>query len=221
MKEGVYVFRLTVADNKGDIGTGTVQITVNASLEIVSNPNIAPKANAGNDTTIIAPVDSVTLNGSGTDVDGSVVGYIWNQISGPSVSTISSGNTAIANISNLIEGTYAFELTVTDNSGAKGKDTVSVTVASGRLGRESEIIKVYPNPVSDIATIEINAGKVNAYLVIFITDMSGKTVFRKDMVTISALTKEQINMQTFVKGTYMITILIDGKDKKSFKVVKL
>ncbi len=221
LKEGVYVFRLTVADNKGDIGTGTVQITVNASLETVSNPNIAPKANAGNDTTIIAPIDSVTLNGSGTDVDGSIVGYLWNQISGPSVSTISSGNTAIANISNLIEGTYAFELTVTDNSGAKGKDTVSVTVASGRLGRESEIIKVYPNPVSDIATIEINAGKVNAYLVIFITDMSGKTVFRKDMVTVSALTKEQINMQTFVKGTYMITILIDGKDKQSFKVVKL
>ena len=152
-----------------------MQITVNASLEIVSNPNIAPKANAGNDTTIIAPVDSVTLNGSGTDVDGSIVGYLWNQISGPSVSTISSGNTAIANISNLIEGTYAFELTVTDNSGAKGKDTVSVTVASGRLGRESEIIKVYPNPVSSSATIEYVLVD-RSHVSIDIFDLSGKLI---------------------------------------------
>jgi hypothetical protein len=220
--EGVYKFQLTVTDNKGNVSTGTVQVTVNSGIATtVSNTNIAPKANAGNDTTILAPSDSVTLNGSGTDLDGSIVGYLWKQISGPSSATFSSNNTATTDVSKLVEGTYEFELTVMDDKGLSGKDTVNVTVALGRLAPDPNYVKIYPNPVSDLATIEINTGKVNADLVILVTDMSGKSIFRKEIVTSTSVTKEQINMGTFVKGTYVITVLIDGQDQQSFKVVKL
>src|SRR5690606_29354359 len=49
-------------------------------------------------------------------------------ISGPSSSTISTSTTASTGISALIEGSYKYQLTVTDNSGAIAKDTVQVTV---------------------------------------------------------------------------------------------
>ena len=220
--QGVYQFELKVTDNKGAIGKDTVQIILNAPLTTnISYPNIAPVVNAGSDTTIVAPANSVTLFGSGTDVDGSVIGYLWKQISGPSESAISSGNTATTNVSNLIEGTYAFELTVTDNAGAKAKDTVMVTVALGRYGRETNILKVYPNPTNDIAILEINTGKTNTNLMIVITDILGKTVYQNEFVSAENDVKEAINMSNLIKGTYVITVFFDGMMKQSIKVVRL
>jgi len=90
--------------------------------------NQAPVANAGTNKTIDLPTDTVTLVGFGTDADGAVVGYLWNKLSGPSSVTIASPNTVSTLISNLSEGTYVFQLTVTDNQGATGNDTVSITV---------------------------------------------------------------------------------------------
>ena len=58
----------------------------------VSGPlqNIPPVANAGVDNTITLPANSVTLSGSGTDADGTVVSYSWAKISGPAGGNISS-----------------------------------------------------------------------------------------------------------------------------------
>ncbi|HEY5370531.1 MAG TPA: T9SS type A sorting domain-containing protein [Hanamia sp.] len=220
--EGIYQFQLTVTDNNGDVGTATTQVTVNkaATTDLVA-PNKAPVAKAGNDTTIVYPDDSVTLNGTGNDADGNVVGYFWNQLSGPSVSTILSNNTAVTNITNLVEGTYEFELTVTDTKGLTGKDTVSVTVASGRFAREDNSLKVYPNPVHDIATIEINSGKSNTKLTIVITDMRGETVYKQELVSSLSDTKLQIDMSNLKKGVYVITVFFDDINKKSVKVLRM
>ena len=75
--QGVYQFQLKVTDNNGAIGTDIIQITVNAAA------NISPTANAGLDKTIILPTNSVSLAGSGTDADGTVVSYLWTKIFGP------------------------------------------------------------------------------------------------------------------------------------------
>ncbi len=45
--------------------------------------NKIPVANAGADQTITLPVATVTLNGSGTDADGTIKAYTWSQTSGP------------------------------------------------------------------------------------------------------------------------------------------
>ena len=47
---------------------------------------------------------------------------------GPKQSTIMSPTMASTTVSNLAQGVYKFQLTVTDNAGASAKDTVQVTV---------------------------------------------------------------------------------------------
>src|SRR4029078_11183578 len=64
--QGVYWFQLTVTDNGGLTATDTVAVTVNAA------PNQRPVANAGPDQTITLPLNTVSLNGTGTDADGSI-----------------------------------------------------------------------------------------------------------------------------------------------------
>ena len=120
--QGVYQFELKVTDNRGAFGKDTVIVTVNA------NPNQAPTANAGLNQNITLPANSVTLNGSGTDPDGTIAAYQWIKIAGPATFTIVSPAQASTLINNLVQGVYQFELRVTDNNGAFGRDTVQVTV---------------------------------------------------------------------------------------------
>ncbi|RYY52513.1 MAG: hypothetical protein EOO09_21200, partial [Chitinophagaceae bacterium] len=96
--------------------------------------NKAPVANAGTDQTITLPANSVKLNGSGTDADGSIKTYKWARFSGPTAHSISNLNIANPTLSGLTEGTYQFRLTVTDNAGAIGTDEVSIVVKPAVAG---------------------------------------------------------------------------------------
>ena len=42
--------------------------------------NKVPVANAGPSQNIQLPVDNVTLTGSGSEVDGTSVGYLWSEL---------------------------------------------------------------------------------------------------------------------------------------------
>jgi len=96
-----------------------------------SSPNILPTANAGSDVSLILPTNSTTLNGtSSLDPDGTIIAYSWRKISGPQVYNITSPNSSTTLISNLVEGIYEFELTVTDNNGAIGVDTIMIQTGS-------------------------------------------------------------------------------------------
>ncbi len=119
---GTYVFRLTVTDNSGATATDNVTVIVNAAA------NQPPSANAGNNITLTLPVNNTTLNGSGTDADGTIAGYAWTRVSGPTTFTLGTANAATTTLTNLVAGTYVFRLTVTDNSGATGTDDVTITV---------------------------------------------------------------------------------------------
>ena len=89
----------------------------------------SPFASAGGDRIITLPVNSLTLNGTGYDANGSIIAYQWAQVAGPAVATLTNANTANLTASNLVAGTYTFRLAVTDNSGLYGLDTVQVTVS--------------------------------------------------------------------------------------------
>lgn len=119
---GAYNFRLTVTDNMGATAFDDVILTVNAA------PNVAPTANAGADKTITLPTNSVSLVGSGADSDGTISAYLWRQVSGPNTATLANAATATLAASALIQGTYVFELKVTDNGTLTGIDTVNVIV---------------------------------------------------------------------------------------------
>ncbi len=123
LAQGVYQYQLTVTDNRGATATDVVQVTVNQP----------PVANAGADKMITLPTNSVSLTGSGTDADGTISSYAWTKIAGPSSGKIGSQNSATTNLTSLVQGTYRFQLTVTDNRGSTGKDTVQVTVNGSQL----------------------------------------------------------------------------------------
>lgn len=120
---GTHIFRLTVTDNNGATDTDDVTVTVNAAA------NVPPVAEAGNNITITLPTNTTTLNGSGTDANGTITGYAWTRIGGTGTTfTIGNPNSASTGLSNLSQGTHIFRLTVTDNNGATDTDDVTVTV---------------------------------------------------------------------------------------------
>ncbi len=99
------------------------------SCEKCIGNNKPPVAHVGKDTTIVLPVDSVMLDGSAsTDPDNNIVSYAWTKISGPSSFNIVNVNAVQTQVSNLTEGTYQFELKVTDAGGLIDRDTMMVTV---------------------------------------------------------------------------------------------
>lgn len=120
--QGIYKFELIVTDNNGGISKDSLQVTVYAAI------NQAPVANAGADKSVTLPANSVTLSGGGTDVDGTIANYNWTKTAGPANGTIVTPTTATTSVSNLVQGTYVFELAVTDNSGVTSKDSLQVTV---------------------------------------------------------------------------------------------
>lgn len=88
--------------------------------------NQAPKADAGPDQTLTGGVTSTTLQGNGTDADGTITAYGWRMF-------LPVGSTLVSSQQNwtiygFTPGKYGAELTVTDNNGAKAVDTVYVTV---------------------------------------------------------------------------------------------
>jgi hypothetical protein len=252
--EGKYQFELKVTDNKGSVGKDTVMVIVNSisvlptidstntnnTISDTSNTdstssnapndppiteNVSPLANAGNDLTVVSTTQFVDLNGTGTD-DGKIVSYSWTQISGPSTATILSSDSANTQITNLNEGTYVFELKVTDNDGAVGKDTMKVTVvlektSPVRLTSKSSNLTVYPNPVHDIANVEVNTDQNNINVMIVITDMTGKAVYTKEFVSTSNYIRQQIDMSNLIKGVYIVSLYFDGMQQQSVKVVRL
>lgn len=88
-------------------------------------PNQPPVADAGADQTIVDSDSSgsevVTLNGSGSDSDGTIVAYEWTE-----------GSTVLGNTSSispdLSVGTHVLTLTVTDDDGATASDDVTIVV---------------------------------------------------------------------------------------------
>jgi hypothetical protein len=121
--QGIYEFELSAVDNDGDTGRDTIRVTINPEP-----PNQPPTVNAGNNQTLSLPANSVTLNGTGTDTDGSIASVLWTKISGPVQFTLTSPGNLEMSVTDLVQGIYEFELSATDDDGDTGKDTVRVTV---------------------------------------------------------------------------------------------
>ncbi len=121
---GSYPITVTVTDN----GTPVLSASQSFTLTVI-NVNAPPSANAGPDKTAIGGT-LVTLSGSGSDSDGTISSYRWQQLSGPTLTLTgsSSANASFTAPAVTITTTLTLQLTVTDNSGASGSDQVIITV---------------------------------------------------------------------------------------------
>jgi hypothetical protein len=117
--QGTYEFQLTVTDNEGATDADIVTVVVTA--------NTAPTADAGDDQEITLPISGTTTTGSGTDT-GIIELYAWEFVSGPNVPTLVGVDAATLTASGLIEGTYVFRFTVTDDGGLTDSDEVRIVV---------------------------------------------------------------------------------------------
>jgi len=64
--------------------------------------------------------------------DNAIVLYEWYQVSGPRASVVDRNNPQLA-LRGLREGTYVFELAVTDKAGQNDTDRVVISVLAGQF----------------------------------------------------------------------------------------
>lgn len=118
---GSRTYRLTVTDN------GNSLTCISDKVVITNAAATPPTANAGNNQTITLPTNSTSLTGSGTGGSGTITGYGWVKIQG-GAATITTPTSQSPSITNMVQGIYLFELTVTASTGLTAKDTVQVVV---------------------------------------------------------------------------------------------
>ena len=202
LQAGVYKFSLTITDNNAATGTDAVTITVNPAA------NQAPVANAGTGITLILPNNSTSLNGTlSTDPDGTISTYSWTRISGPSTPVITGANTATANISGLVVGTYVYSLTVTDNKGASSSAQVNVIVSPA--ANQIPVANAGPNQsiTAPASTVILN-GSASSDPDGTITAYNWVTISGPGSITISNSNTATPSVQGLMTGVYIFELTV-------------
>jgi hypothetical protein len=102
--------------------------------------NTPPRVFAGYDVWVPLPANSSVLYGSAYDAESNIESYSWKKVSGPASYSIESPGSLQTKVVNLEEGTYQFELTVTDKGGLTGKATVRIVVYEPRTPGANEFL---------------------------------------------------------------------------------
>ena len=127
------------------------------SCEGCADKNKPPIANAGGDTIIVLPVDSVKLDGTlSRDPDGTITNFLWTKIAGPASSNIIKPSDSITKVKSLVAGIYLFELKVTDNGGLSAKDTMRIIVDPVLTTNHPPIANAGANQIITLPTNVVN-----------------------------------------------------------------
>lgn len=147
-------------------GPGSVGLRSYASSGVTNGPAVvafdhlavtapAGSGNAPPAASITASVSALTLSvdgGASTDPDGTITAYSWSFGDGTTAAGSTASHTYTA------AGTYTVTLTVTDNSGATGSATTSVT--TGRPTQSQWLADVDTAMTGGLAYLDSEAGQV-------------------------------------------------------------
>ncbi|MEQ1587016.1 MAG: T9SS type A sorting domain-containing protein [Cyclobacteriaceae bacterium] len=95
--------------------------------------NKPPYVNAGIDKKMFTTDGPIYLAGDFFDTDGSITSIQWTQVSGVALQ-LENSNTSTLKISNLMPGTFQFQLLVTDNLGLQATDLVTINLLTSSTG---------------------------------------------------------------------------------------
>ena len=116
---GTFTTTLVVTDDKGATGTATQVITV------APKPNVLPTAVAN--VVSVAGTIPLTVNlsaANSTDSDGTIAGYAWDFGNGTSATGVTT------QVTYPTAGVFTVTLTVTDNQGGVGTQTLAIDVST-------------------------------------------------------------------------------------------
>ncbi len=172
-----------------------------------NNPdgNIAPSVSVtATDVTITGVLDLVVTATAGDDglPFGSVLTSAWKVIEG-NAAGVSFEDAAALSTKVTFTGTGKYKLQITVTDGEKiATATINVTVLPA-VGIASNKFspRIYPNPVSDVLTIEMD-NFVGRATKITISDITGKTIY----VNKDSNTSTVIDVRKFEPGIYFVTV---------------
>ena len=130
LTKGDYAFKLTVIDDNGNKDSDVVKV------KVTQNKNAPPKANAGGDQIVVAPVSALFINGTESTDDLGIGQWQWTRDpSSLAIGTIVEGTdkSPVLMVTDIVPGRYVFKLKVTDEQGLSSEDTVSVNVKPGNF----------------------------------------------------------------------------------------
>lgn len=151
-----FTFTVQITDNDGATTSATIPVTIN-QFKPVLQPMTDLTVNIG---------DNVYLSAQGTDADGQIVSYQWQQISNNTSVTLDSSDSATTRFTaphsqdDLVLG---FQVTAIDNDGFNATEVVSVTV-TGR--HDSHFSYQYPTEVLSNQAFNIQLDVINTQLTV-------------------------------------------------------
>jgi hypothetical protein len=186
---------------------------------VLPKSNIHPVAKAGDDLAVSFLKNEFTLNGGESyDADGTIDSYEWKFIKGPSNPLVASNDKSLSKVNTFGSGVYVFELTVKDNEGATGVDTVAVAIVN--LMPLKETLRVFPNPAHDHINLMFSSRDMGN-TVINIYDAKG------GVIRTQAANKSQIGFDRRVytvnikPGIYIIEVVTPDKKRRVAKFIKV
>lgn len=178
------------SDQNGCVNRDTLILAVNQLPTIVIDA----------ESVVIYTCDSlatITLEGVGG------VSYVWS--TGETANSIVVAPTTVS----------IFELTGTDANGCVNTGSVVITTDEClSVSEETMSMVAYPNPVSDLLTIEITNAPLSDTKV-FVLDLTGKVIFEQLMST----AKTEVSMNNQPAGIYLVKVQ-SGSTQKVFKLIK-
>ena len=173
--DGVYTVIVTVADGNAGVGADTLLVTVG---------NVAPTVDAGLDKAVtegnLVSLTPAVFNDLGTlDIhtatidwgDGTAdVGIVSESPSGPPGSTAGADGTISGSHVYADDGVYTVTVTVTDDNGGYGSDTLLVTVGNvaptvdaglDKMATEGDLVSLTPAVFNDLGTLDIHTATID------------------------------------------------------------
>lgn len=167
-------------------------------VDIQFQATAPPQANAGPDQVITLPVSSVTLDGSASVTATS---YLWTKIAGPGTQVITTPTTVGTTVTNLVAGTYIFQLSI---NGGVSTDQVQV------------VVNPAPAPTANagpdqVLTLPINTATLNGSASLGIINSYGWTnISGPNTPTITTPTTVTTTVTGLIVGTYIFQLSLNA-----------
>jgi hypothetical protein len=156
--------------------------------------------------------DSITITATAADADGTIASVQFFVDDTVSLGVVTTAPYKVKY--EAAAGSHSLTAKATDNKGGKTtSDPVTIDVVTGiaNISSGGTMLKVYPNPASDVVTLEISASGQNKKISYRIINVIGQVMMNKTIGSVSDKYLESINISSLPMGLYTIAVSMDDK----------